>query len=55
MNHRDGLIGILVAFGIGALIRVLRLPIPAPPTVYGGLMIVAMTLGYLLVGGYLKK
>ena len=55
MTHRDGMIGILVAFAIGVLIRFLRLPIPAPPTIYGGLMIVAMTCGFLLVDSYLKK
>lgn len=44
-----GLQGIGVALAIGALVRLLRLPVPAPPTVWGALMIVGLTVGYLVV------
>lgn len=43
------IIGILVALAIGALVRLLRLPIPAPPTLTGALMVLGMTVGYLAV------
>lgn len=50
-----GWIGILVALGIGALVRVLRLPIPAPPTLYGALMVLGLTGGYLLMNWFLTR
>ena len=53
--RREDLLGILVALALGALLRFLRLPIPAPPTIVGGLMIVALTGGYLLVDHLLKR
>ncbi len=48
-------VGIVVALGIGALVRVLRLPIPAPPTVVGAAMVLATTVGYLLMNWFLKR
>jgi XapX domain-containing protein len=54
-HHVEGVVGILVAFAIGALVRSLRLPVPAPPTIYGALMIVGMTTGYLLMDHFLKR
>lgn len=53
--NREGMIGILVAFAIGALVRLLRLPIPAPPTIYGALMVLGLTLGYLALDWYLRR
>jgi XapX domain-containing protein len=48
-------VGILVALAIGALVRVLRLPIPAPPTLYGALMVLGLTSGYLLMSWFLAR
>ena len=48
-------VGILVAMAIGALVRLLRLPIPAPPTLYGALMVLGLTGGYLLTGWLLSR
>ncbi len=48
-------LGVLVAGGIGGLVRLLRLPIPAPPTVTGALMVLAMTVGYLLTNWLLRR
>ncbi len=48
-------VGIVVALGIGALVRLLRLPIPAPPTVVGAAMVLATTVGYLLMNWFLKR
>lgn len=42
-------VGVIVALALGALIRLLRLPIPAPPTLYGALMVLGITVGYLLM------
>jgi XapX domain-containing protein len=47
-------LGLLVAGGLGALIRYLNLPIPAPPAISGALMVVAVTIGYLAVDYFLK-
>lgn len=48
-------VGILVALAIGALVRLLRLPIPAPPTLYGALMVLGLTGGYLLMNWFLAR
>jgi len=40
-------IGLLLAFGIGAACRWFELPVPAPPKLLGALLVVAMTMGYL--------
>lgn len=48
-------LGIFVALAIGGVVRLLRLPIPAPPTIYGALMVLGLTLGYLAVDHLLKK
>ncbi|NIP80532.1 MAG: XapX domain-containing protein [Gemmatimonadetes bacterium] len=47
--------GVLVALVIGALVRLLRLPIPAPPTLYGALMVLGLTGGYLLMNWFLAR
>lgn len=47
--------GIVVAIAIGALVRLLRLPIPAPPTIWGALMVLGLTGGYLLTGWLLSR
>ena len=47
-------LGIVVALLIGGLVRMLRLPIPSPPTLLGALMVVAMTVGYLLTGWLMR-
>lgn len=46
-------IGILIALLIGAACRYFKLPVPAPPTVYGVLLIMAITLGYILTDNFL--
>lgn len=48
-------VGILVAVLIGGLVRLLRLPIPAPPTITGALMVLAMTVGYLFTNWLLHR
>jgi XapX domain-containing protein len=48
-------VGILVALAIGGLVRLLRLPIPAPPTLYGALMVVGLTAGYLIADWLLNR
>lgn len=48
MNTKS-LIGLALAFGIGFACRVFGIPSPAPPIIVGALLVVAMTIGYLLV------
>lgn len=43
-------IAALIAFGIGFGCRWFKLPVPAPPTLAGVLLVVAITLGYLAAG-----
>ena len=52
---REGLIGILVALLIGGIVRLLKLPIPAPPTLYGALMVLGLTCGYLAIDWFLNR
>ena len=42
------LIGLLLAFAIGALCRWFDVPVPAPPRIVGALLVVAMTVGFTL-------
>ncbi len=41
-------IGIILAFTIGAFCRLSGIPVPAPPVIVGALLVVAMTVGYIL-------
>lgn len=49
------LIGLLVAFVIGAACRLFDIPAPAPPMWQGALLVVSMTLGYSLAGAWVSK
>ena len=49
MNPKIAL-GFVLAVAIGALSRLAGLPVPAPPTLIGALLVVAMTVGYLITG-----
>ncbi|MEO6119502.1 MAG: DUF1427 family protein [Terriglobales bacterium] len=40
-------VGVILAFGIGAACRWFELPVPAPPKLLGALLVVAMTMGYI--------
>lgn len=48
-------VGIIVALVIGALVRLMKLPVPAPPTLYGALMVLGLTGGYLLMNWFLTR
>ena len=52
---REGVLGILVALAIGAIVRSLKLPIPSPPTIWGALMVLGLTLGYLAMDWFLNR
>ncbi|MBX3023616.1 DUF1427 family protein [bacterium] len=41
------LIGLLLAFAIGATCRVFDVPVPSPPKLMGALLVLAITVGYL--------
>lgn len=43
----SAIIGIALGFGIGAACRWFDLPLPAPPTLFGALLVVAMTVGFV--------
>lgn len=50
-----GLQGIGVALVIGAAVRLLKLPIPAPPTIWAALMVLGLTTGYLVMDWLLTR
>jgi XapX domain-containing protein len=43
------LLGLLLAFGVGVLCRLLELPLPAPLALTGAVLVLAMSAGYELV------
>ena len=43
------LLGLALAFAIGFACRAFAIPSPAPPVIVGALLVVAMTIGYLVV------
>ena len=43
-------IGLLLGFAIGAACRWFDIPLPAPPSIAGASLVVAMTLGFILTG-----
>jgi XapX domain-containing protein len=43
-------LGLLLALVIGSACRLFGVPVPAPPAIVGGLLVLSMTLGYLAVG-----
>ena len=49
------LIGIAVALLVGAGCRYFNLPVPAPPSLLGVLLIAAISLGYILTDRILPK
>ena len=40
-------LGLLLAFTIGVICRVVLIPLPAPPVLIGALVVLSMTLGYV--------
>lgn len=48
------IMGVGLAFAIGAGCRWLDLPVPAPPKLLGAFMVVAMTAGFLMADAVLS-
>lgn len=42
-------IGLLLGASIGVVCRLADIPLPAPPVLVGALLVLAMTVGYILV------
>ena len=40
--------GLAIAFAIGAVCRIFEIPVPAPPKIFGAVLVVAITVGYML-------
>ena len=49
----SAILGIILGFGIGYGCRWFDLPLPAPPKLIGALLVVAMTVGFVLVDSLL--
>ena len=48
-------IGAVLAFLLGAGCRVFAIPAPCPEKLKGGLLVVAVTIGYIVAGMLLKR
>lgn len=48
-------LGCVLAFAIGVLCRLSGIPLPAPVALLGGLLVVAMTVGYVLIDRYVAR
>ena len=46
------IIGLTLAFALGFACRAFGIPSPAPPVIGGALLVMAMTIGYVLVDRY---
>ena len=49
------LLGFLVAFGIGAFTRLMKIPSPAPEAIAGSLLVVTMSAGYVTAGRVIDR
>jgi XapX domain-containing protein len=49
------LLAILLALLIGAACRWFEIPVPAPPRLFGALLILAVTVGYLLTDAVIAR
>jgi XapX domain-containing protein len=49
------ILGFLLAFGIGAVCRIARIPSPAPNAILGALLVVAMSTGYVVTEKCLNR
>ena len=47
--------GVLVAFGVGFGASLAGIAVPAPPALFGALLVVTMTAGYLGTDRYLRR
>lgn len=47
--------GLMLALFIGIACRVGGIPLPAPPFLIGALLVVAMTLGYVVMGRFATR
>lgn len=48
-------IGLLLAFTLGAVCRFFDIPVPSPPKLLGALLVVATTVGYMSVDQFLAR
>ena len=46
-------LGLLLAFSIGAACRWFHIPLPAPPSLVGASLVVAITVGFLVTDHWL--
>jgi XapX domain-containing protein len=49
------ILGFVLAFAIGAVCRLARIPSPAPNALLGSLLVVAMSVGYMAAGRQLAR
>lgn len=47
--------GFIIAFAVGALCRLLLIPNPSPTEIIGGVIVIAMSLGYVSMDSYVKR
>jgi XapX domain-containing protein len=48
-------IGLTLAFSLGAVCRYFDIPVPSPPKLLGALLVVATTVGYMTADHFLTR
>lgn len=48
-------LGLMLALSIGALSRLVGIPVPAPSALLGALLVLAMTAGYIVTDNHLNR
>ena len=49
------LVGLLLAFAVGAVCRATGIPLPAPPVLVGALVVASMSMGYIVTDGLVRN
>lgn len=49
------ILGLILAFGVGAFCQFFKVPLPAPTVLFGAFIVMAMTGGFSFVDWWLKR
>ena len=55
MRYRKVILGLLLAFVVGFVCQLARIPVPAPPVLGAALLVFLTSCGYWLTGLYLQR
>lgn len=55
MRYKKVILGLLLAFVVGLVCQLARIPVPAPPVLGAALLVFLTSCGYWLTGLYLQR